>query len=678
MTDDKKTAPADPAANAGPADILAFAPDSQKAKRYRAPRADRHAATLALKRALSRRLTRSLKRRDAIVLLIQAPSASWVGPLHDAVRDLFGSARSIDYSASPRDSTHGGDLLYFARCEVDARGRPDLSGGVLPAHLARGGAAIGIAPDPALLPAQMLAAADATVTVLPLTGRDLARVVRTTTGAARCPRIDDRLAASLDPTQIASAVRAGDRPSVCVLRLTALATRDAAALPSDAPPLEDLAGYGDAMTWGMALKADVDALRADPASLSLDSITRSLLLAGPPGTGKTLFAAALARSCGIPLIATSYGEWQAGDAHLGIVMQRMRDAFFAARDAARPHGAVLFIDELDSLPGRDYAAGDRHASWWASIVNALLTLSERGSAARRGVALIGATNFSDRIDPALTRAGRFDRVVTLAPPDAATFAAMLRTHLGADLADVDLVGLARLTPGRTGADAAQFIREARAMARRASRSLAVSDLAAAMLPAETRSLAQLARIARHEAAHAVVGHLLGAQSVASVSLTAPGADGVARFATDTSAPLTRAALEAMVITCLAGRAVDEADGAPDAGSGGGPGSDLATATTLLAAMHASFGLGATLITIGGGPEDMADLLRFDAALRATVEGDLQSLYAEAQALVAANNGAIDAVAAALVQRRFLGGDEVRALIRRPRGAPRRPTARRTP
>jgi hypothetical protein len=140
MTDDKKTAPADSAANSGLADILAFAPDGDTAMGDKATRADRHAATLALKHALPRRLTRSLKRRDAIVLFIQAPSAAWVGPLHDAARDLFGPGRSIDYSTSPRDSTHGDDLLYFARPEADARGRPDVSGGW---HRARPGPAAG-------------------------------------------------------------------------------------------------------------------------------------------------------------------------------------------------------------------------------------------------------------------------------------------------------------------------------------------------------------------------------------------------------------------------------------------------------------------------------------------------------------------------------------------------------
>ncbi len=649
-------------------DILAFAPDD-------APAADRHAARLALKRAIPRRLARGLKRRDAIALIVLAPSAAWVDPLHAAASDLFGPGCSIDFSPSPRDPQRDADLLYFARAEADSRGRTDASGAMLPAHLARGGAAIGLAPDPALLPSQLLAAADATITIAPLGGRDLARVVRAATGSARCPRIDDALAASLDPAQIATAVRAGDRPSVCVARLKAIAARGVAFLPSDAPPLEDLAGYGEAFDFGIKLKADVEARRNNPSAVSSDSITRSLLLAGPPGTGKTQYASALARTCGLPLIATSYGEWQSGDAHLGIVMQRMRDAFFAARDAARAStvGAILFIDELDSLPHR--GGGSHLDLYLAAVTNGLLTLAERTSPARKGgVILLGATNFADRIDPALLRAGRFDRVITLALPDADDLAAMLRTHLGADLADVDLVALARMAPGRTGADAAQFVREARAAARQAGRALTIDDLVAQIMPSETRPAALVARIARHEAAHAVVGHRLGAQSVDAVLLATPGADGAAHFATDPAAPLTRAALEAMVVTCLAGRAIDDADGVADVGAA----SDLAKATTLLAGLHASFGLGDTLLAVGGGPDDAADLLRFDATLRATVEADLQRLYGEAQALVATHRAEIDAVAAALVRQRFLTGDAVRALIRRPLGAPRRPSARRTP
>jgi hypothetical protein len=92
---------------------------------------------------------------------------------------------------------------------------------------------------------------------------------------------------------------------------------------------------------------------------------------------------------------------------------------------------------------------------------------------------------------------------------------------------------------------------------------------------------------------------------------------------------------------------------------------------LLAGLHASFGLGDTLLAVGG-PDDVGDMLRFDPQLRATVEADLQRLYAEAQRLVAEHGPAIDLVAAALARRRFLTGDEARALIRRTR---RRPAGR---
>jgi hypothetical protein len=629
--------------------------------------ADLHAAQLALRRSVPRRIVRRLQRRASTALIVVTPSAAWVDPVRAAAEAVLGAGFSVDHSG---DGFRCAGLVYFARAKADSRGRPDTSGADLPAHLARGGSAIGIAPDETLLPTQLVHAADAVVAIQPLRGGDLMQIVRATTGRARCARIDDALAASLDPSDIASAVRAGDAPSACVARLKAIAARKHAAVADDVPRLEDLAGYGEAQAWGMALKTEIDARRADPSAVSLDTITRSLLLSGPPGTGKSLFASALARSCAIPLITTSYGEWQAGDAHLGIVLERIRASFAAARDAARSCGAcgaILFIDELDSIPGRAYAAGDHHASWWSSIVNAILTLAERGSPARRGVVLIAATNFVERIDAALLRAGRLDRTITLRLPDAATFAAMLRTHLGADLPGADLVALARQAPGRTGADAAQIVRDARAVARQAGRDLSFGDLIQQVMPPETRPRPLLAQIARHEAAHAVIGDLLGVQRLESVSLGAPGRDGVARFSADPTVPLTRAALEAMVVTGLAGRAMDELSGAANVLAGGAPGSDLAMATSLVAALHRAFGLGDSLITVGD-PVEAAALLRFDSALRETVEGDLQRLYARAQALVRAHRAEIETIAAALVRRRFLTGDQARAVLKRLRRA----------
>jgi hypothetical protein len=625
---------------------------------------DAWAARLALLRSVPRRIRRRLQRRASTALIVVTPSAAWVDAVRDAANAVLGSGPSID---DAKQSFHDANLVYFARERADARGRPDSSGVRLPKHLAHGGSAIGIAPDVSLLPAQLVHAADATIALHALRGADLAQIIRTTTGRKRCPRIDDALAAALDPGDVGLAVRAGDRPIDCIERLKAIAARKRGAVADETPRLEDLAGYSEAEDWGMALKADVEARRADPSTVPLDLITRSVLLAGPPGTGKTLFASALARSCAIPVITTSYGEWQAGDAHLGIVLERIRASFAMARDAARTCGAILFVDELDSLPGRAYAEGDRHASWWASIVNAILTLAERGSPARRGVVLIGATNHADRIDAALLRAGRLDRTITLRLPDAATFAAMLRTHLGDDLPDADLVALARQAVGRTGADAAQFVRDARSAARQAQRDLTHKDLVDQILPPETRPRRLLERIAMHEAAHGVVGELLGVQRLESLTLGAPGRDGVARFVTDSSTPATRAALEAMVVTGLAGRAMDELAGDANAAAAGGPGSDLTNATALLAALHRSFGLGDSLLALGDAAEAASHLAN-DAKLRATVEADLKRLYAQAQEMVAEHRREIEKIASVLMRRRFLTGDQVRARLRRLRRA----------
>ena len=383
---------------------------------------------------------------------------------------------------------------------------------------------------------------------------------------------------------------------------------------------------------------------------------------------RLLYAGALAKSCRIPLICTSYADWQAGDAHLGIVMQNLRGAFAAARDAARASnaGAILFIDELDSIPSRGASGGDRNDHYFHALVTALLTLAEKGSPARAGVVLVGATNHPGRIDPALLRSGRFDRTILLALPDAATFAEILRTHLGGELPGADLVALARLAPGRTGADAAKIVRDARQVARLAGRDLAIDDLVGQIMPPESRPPAVVLATARHEAAHAVVGLSLGAQRLESLTLCAPGAAGATRFATIPEHRIDKGHLEALVVTGLAGRAADEACGGADAQSGGGPGSDLGNATKLLAALHASFGLGDTLLSTD--PDEALARLHYDPALAARIERDLQRLCARARDLVAAHRREIEMVATALVRKRFLTGAEVRALLKRMRAA----------
>jgi cell division protease FtsH len=633
----------------------------------------RLAGQLALKRGLPRSLRSRLLRPTPTALIVIVPTSDWCASIQRAMFSMLGNGLEIDYSATPADLWKGrSQVLYYIRTAPDRMGRPDMSGSCVPTALANGGVVIGIAADTTLLPAEILLAADATITLLSLRGTDVEAIIRATTGSRRCPRIPDGLVAGLGPAQIAMAVRKGLTPSACIVKLAEISSRMTTVIvDDDVPTLDQAVGYGDAQAWGLSLRSDIDRRRADPSSVPIDTITRSLLLAGPPGVGKTYFARVLAKTCKIPLIATSYGDFQsAGTGHLGDVTRAIRRAFDDARNAANASGgcgAILLIDELDSVPGRHVSQGDQHASWWASIQNLLLTLSEKGAPARRGVILIGATNYVHKIDPAFTRSGRLHPTIMLAPYlTAADFATVLRFHLGDDLPTVDLATLASVARGMTGADAARNVRDARQVARDASRDLVADDLVHQILPPETRPPALLRRLALHEAAHAVIGVALAIMRLDIVTLCSPEAAGLARFEDPIAVERTRAYFEAAVIMKLAGRAADELFGEADSGSGGGQGSDLGDATSVVASLHRSFGLGEGLLTLGS-PAVVIDTLRIDPAFQQIVERDLQGLNARASTLVKMHHAEILAVAEALLIDRVLSGPQVEAIIAKSRG-----------
>ena len=170
--------------------------------------------------------------------------------------------------------------------------------------------------------------------------------------------------------------------------------------------------------------------------------------------------------------------------------------------------------------------------------------------------------------------------------------------------------------------------------------------------------------ALHEAGHAVIGVQLGIGDLRFLSLHVPDrpeAGAIASYDRRTDLLLTRAALENLVMTKLAGRATDELFGEAHSGAGGGEGSDLADATAIVASLHISYCLGGTLTTTSGA-DDALERIKTDPALRALVEQDLQALYARTQALVAESRNAIAAVARALISKRLLVGEEVRAVI----------------
>jgi ATP-dependent Zn protease len=280
------------------------------------------------------------------------------------------------------------------------------------------------------------------------------------------------------------------------------------------------------------------------------------------------------------------------------------------------------------------------------------------------VIVMAATNHPEKLDRAITRAGRFDRILRLPHPDHTLLPQVLRWHLGADLAEADLTGVAQAALGMSGADIAAAVRAARGRARQARRALALADLTDAIHEARTPLPKSLRRIvAVHEAGHALVSAATGRADVAMLAIQSDG--GV----TATSLHRTgedRAAIEAHLASSMAGRAAERLLlGQVSAGSGGDPGSDLATATRLATALEASWGLGSTLIW-QGSVEGIEARLRDDTGLRARVETHLRNAETRASRILTAHRALLEEMASALETAGVLSGPELAAFIARVR------------
>ena len=237
---------------------------------------------------------------------------------------------------------------------------------------------------------------------------------------------------------------------------------------------------------------------------------KGILLVGPPGTGKTLLARAVAGEAGVPFFSISGSEFV--EMFVGVGAARVRDLFEQARKAAP---CIIFIDELDAL-GRSRSAGGAMGGYdeKEQTLNQLLAELD-GFDPTKGVVLLAATNRPEVLDPALLRAGRFDRQVLVDRPDHKDRLEILKVHVREiTLAPgVDLDQVAGMTTGLTGADLANLINEAAIIAtRRDAGAVALADFTAALervvAGAEKKSRVltppERRRVAYHEMGHALV------------------------------------------------------------------------------------------------------------------------------------------------------------------------------
>ena len=196
------------------------------------------------------------------------------------------------------------------------------------------------------------------------------------------------------------------------------------------------------------------------------------MLVGPPGTGKTLLARAVAGEAGVPFYSISGAEFV--EMFVGVGAARVRDLFEQARKAAP---AIIFIDELDALGrARGFAPMGGYDEKEQTLNQLLNELD--GFDTSQGIVLLAATNRPEILDPALLRAGRFDRQVLVDRPDKLGRSAILKVHLKKIVLDddVDPDQIAALTPGFSGADLANLVNEAAlAATRRSTNAVAMED-----------------------------------------------------------------------------------------------------------------------------------------------------------------------------------------------------------
>ncbi|MEE1839488.1 ATP-dependent zinc metalloprotease FtsH [Streptomyces sp. NPDC086796] len=394
-----------------------------------------------------------------------------------------------------------------------------------------------------------------------------------------------------------------------------------------------------------------------------------VLLAGPPGTGKTLLARAVAGEAGVPFFSASASEFI--EMIVGVGASRVRELFAEARKVAP---AIVFIDEIDTI-GRARGGGSGMGGHdeREQTLNQILTEMD-GFSGSEGVVVLAATNRADVLDPALTRPGRFDRIVQVSPPDRNGREAILEIHTRqiplAD--DVNLAQVAGTTPGMTGADLANLANEAALLAvKRQQSEVTQPDFSDALekvqLGAE-RSLVMSdedrRRTAYHESGHALLGMVQpGADPVRKVTIVPRGrALGVTLSTPDADKyAYTEEYLRGRIVGALGGMAAEQVVfGVITTGAE----SDLEQVTNLARGMVGRWGMShkvGRLTAIPGDAQQAYGLSAAPATLDA-VDGEMRRIvdecYEVACRLLRENRDRLDSLSAALLANETL--DEAEA------------------
>jgi len=402
-------------------------------------------------------------------------------------------------------------------------------------------------------------------------------------------------------------------------------------------------------------------------------IPRGVLLSGPPGTGKTLLARAVAGEAKVPFFSISAAEFI--EMIVGVGASRVRDLFEQAKKVAP---SIIFIDELDAIGrargGAQSVGGHDERE---QTLNQILTEMD-GFTGNEGVVVLAATNRAEILDPALLRPGRFDRRVTVSPPDLNGRRQILEVHSrGVPLAaDVDLGDMAASTPGMVGADLKNLVNEAALLAaRRGHDRVTASDFSDAlekivlgtvrgiMLSPEEKE-----RTAFHESGHALLGMLTpGADPVRKVSIIPRGQALGVTFQSPLADRYGYSAkyLRGRIVGALGGRAAEETVYG-DVTTGAE--NDLDQVTTIARQMVGRWGMSETIGPVSvlppPGQESPLGLDGVAPATKELVDKEVRRIvdacYAEAVSTLRSHREQLNRLAHTLLERETLDEDEAYA------------------
>ncbi len=409
---------------------------------------------------------------------------------------------------------------------------------------------------------------------------------------------------------------------------------------------------------------------------------KGVLLVGPPGTGKTLLARAVAGEASVPFFIISGSEFV--EIFVGVGAARVRELFQQAREKAP---CIIFIDELDAIGKARGALTIGGHDEREQTLNQLLVEMD-GFDPRVGVVILAATNRPETLDPALLRAGRFDRQVLVDRPDVNGREAILKIHVKkVKLADnVDIRVIAQKTPGFSGADLANVINEAALLATRKNKdAIETEDLDEAVdriiagLEKKNRVINPKEKqiVAYHETGHALIAAFTqGADKVHKISIIPRGIAALGytqQLPTEDRYLMTRQELLGKIDVLLGGRMAEEIIFG-DVSTGAH--NDLQRATDIARAMVSEYGMGRTLglstypranpaAFLGPGQVAMGGK-EYSEATAAKLDDEVKDLITEraarTQELLLRNRGLLEEIAGELLKKEVMESDEFYRLV----------------